>query len=171
MIALEKFTEVDFERLISWIKNEEELVQFAGDYFKYPLTSQALHTYINQSNRIPLRVKDLTSRQIIGHCELNYQFEVPRLSRILIGDADFRNRGLGKLIVKEMLTELYKDKQSDQVDLYVYDWNVSAISCYSRVGFVMAKEGDVDIEVQGKTWRSLKMTINRERFEMKLSDL
>lgn len=53
MIALERFTEVDFERLISWIKNEEELVQFAGDYFKYPLTNQALYSYINQSKESP----------------------------------------------------------------------------------------------------------------------
>ena len=46
VIRLEKFSENDFEKLISWISNEEDLIQFAGSIFSFPLTKEQLNNYI-----------------------------------------------------------------------------------------------------------------------------
>lgn len=86
MIELEKFTEADFDRFISWVTNEKELIQFAGFLFQYPLSHHQLRCYLNESKKVPYRVRQIDTGRIIGHCELNFENEVPRLSRILIGE-------------------------------------------------------------------------------------
>jgi hypothetical protein len=45
MIELQNFGEEDFDRLISWIKDEDEMIQFAGPAFTYPLTREQLLKY------------------------------------------------------------------------------------------------------------------------------
>jgi hypothetical protein len=62
MIQLEKFTKDDFDRFISWIDSEEELIQFAGPLFTYPLSHQQLNNYLTQQKKSPYidRGKTLT---------------------------------------------------------------------------------------------------------------
>jgi len=45
MISLENFSENDFEKLISWVSNKEDLIQFAGSIFNFPLTKEQLNNY------------------------------------------------------------------------------------------------------------------------------
>ena len=70
MISLENFSENDFEKLISWIKSEEELIQFAGSIFNFPLTKEQLEKYI----KIPeVNAYKLIYNNIhIGHAEINF---------------------------------------------------------------------------------------------------
>ncbi len=41
-IRIEKFSETDFDTLLSWVKDEKELIQFAGPIFSFPLTKEQL---------------------------------------------------------------------------------------------------------------------------------
>ena len=102
MIKLEPFTENDFENLISWITSERELVQFAGPIFSYPLTKNQLNDYLTKEDLIPKKIVDIESGEVIGHCELNFLNEFPRLARILIGNKKYRGKGLGKQLVTLM---------------------------------------------------------------------
>jgi RimJ/RimL family protein N-acetyltransferase len=56
MIELYPFTSSDFETFKSWVNSEEELVQFAGPLFNYPLTDTQLHRYIQMTDKRPLKV-------------------------------------------------------------------------------------------------------------------
>ncbi len=56
--------------------------------------------------KIPYRVKLIDTGRIIGHCELNFENEVPRLSFILIDEKQLGNQGLGKQIIKEMINSV-----------------------------------------------------------------
>ena len=49
MIELKPFTENDFPIFKSWIHSEEELFQFAGPIFTYPLTDEQLTKYIKMT--------------------------------------------------------------------------------------------------------------------------
>jgi len=108
MIALEEFTENDFDRFIGWIATEEELIQFSGPLFTYPLTHSQLINYLGQKKKHPYRIRLIETNEVIGHCELNYENRIPRLSRILIGDKKLRNKGIGKYVVKAMIEEVFK---------------------------------------------------------------
>jgi len=164
MIILEAFLEEDFDRLISWIKTEEELIQFAGPIFSFPLTRKQLTTYINSGTRQPFKIRLIATNKIIGHCELNFQNSRPRLSRILIGDPNNRNKGIGRAIIKEMLGKLFIDQQFNEADLNVFDWNSNAVASYKKSGFIINTGYDTQMTVNNKIWNAINMTITKKDF-------
>ena len=161
MIILEKFTQDDFDRFISWIKNEEQLIQFAGSLFKYPLSYEQLNNYLNQTKKTPYRIKLQETNEVIGHCELNFENEIPRLSRILIGDKKMRNKGLGKQVVRSMIEKIFSTTGYLAIDLSVFDWNHNAIACYQKLGFTIRPELQTSMVVSEKVWHAQNMILNK----------
>ena len=158
MISLENFSENDFEKLISWIKSEEELIQFAGSIFNFPLTKEQLEKYI----KIPeVNAYKLIYNNIhIGNAEINFtKNNPPKLCRILIGDKNFRGKGLCQQIVNELLNICKEKFNSNVVELNVFDWNEGAIRCYEKVGFQFNREKQKEIFVGDKKWISINMRI------------
>ena len=161
MVTLHPFTAQDFDTLIGWVHSKEELFQFAGTIFNYPLTHGQLHNYINTSDKKPYKVVLTSTGETIGHCELNYENGGHRLSRILIGNKSLRGQHLGENIVKQMVALFFKDQTVKEIELNVFDWNKPAIKCYERVGFRINPNKIDAIEVNGSTWMKLNMILKR----------
>jgi RimJ/RimL family protein N-acetyltransferase len=164
MIELQDFEDCDFDRLITWVKNEEDLIQFAGPIFTYPLTREQLFKYSNDNSRQVFRVRLTSTGEIIGHCELNLQNEIPRLSRILIGDSSFRNKCIGKAIVKCLLNRVFTTTDFENVDLSVFDWNQNAIASYQSVGFKIRHGLETSMNLKEKTWNAYNMIIDKQTY-------
>jgi len=164
MILLEKFTKDDFDRFISWIDNEDELIQFAGPLFTYPLSHQQLDDYLTQQKKSPYRIKLIETSEIIGHCELNFENELPRLSRILIGDKSLRNKGIGKQVLHQMINLVFTTTNHTSVDLSVFDWNDNAIACYKKIGFKIRPELKSSMLVSGKKWDAINMILSKKDY-------
>lgn len=162
MITLSPFDQNDFERFKSWIKSQDELFQFAGPIFTYPVTDDQLLFYINDSRRIAFKVNHSVTGEVIGHCELNFENALPRLSRILIADSNARGKGLGKLIVHKMLEQFFIDRNFESADLNVFDWNKNAIRCYEQVGFAINPDIVSKQMNNGVVWTALNMVISKE---------
>ena len=158
VIHLEKFSPNDFEKLISWISTEEELIQFAGSIFNFPLTKEQLNDYI----KIPEvnAYKVINDNIHIGHAEINFtENNPPKLCRILVGNKNFRGKGLCQQIVIALL-DVYKEKfNSNIIELNVFDWNVSAIKCYEKVGFNFNREKQKEVFIGNKKWISINMRL------------
>ena len=65
MIKLEPFTEQDFEQFKSWIANKEELLQFAGPIFDFPIDDKQLRSYINMTDKKPFKVILLSTNEFL----------------------------------------------------------------------------------------------------------
>lgn len=161
MIHLEQFNQSDFQQLKNWISNEEELLQFAGTIFKFPLTDKQLLQYIRTEDVIPYKIVLNSTNEIIGHCELNLEKGNRRLSRILIGDKHQRGKSIGEAVVRKMAEQLFTYPETSQVDLNVYDWNQSAIRCYQKVGFTINPNKSSETIVNGKIWKGLNMILKK----------
>ncbi|WP_142682830.1 GNAT family N-acetyltransferase [Chitinophaga polysaccharea] len=161
MIQLERFTAADFDRFISWVDNEEALVQFAGPLFTYPLTHEQLTAYLQQTKKQPFKIRLLETGQVIGHCELNFEKEMPRLSRILIGEKSMRNKGLGKQVVKEMVNRLFSTTEHTAVDLNVFEWNHNAVACYTQLGFRINPDMAGTTKVGEAVWNTYNMVLQK----------
>ena len=161
MIELQPFTKDNFDLFKSWINNEDELVQFGGEMFTFPLTDEQLENYISMKDIQPFKVVWKPTGEIIGHCELNYQNGNKRLSRILIGEEKWRGKKIGEQIVLQMVALFFKDSSTKKVDLNVFDWNKSAIKCYENVGFNIRPEKTTLMKVGQKTWTRLNMELER----------
>jgi RimJ/RimL family protein N-acetyltransferase len=161
MIELLPFNENDFETLKSWIKSREELFQFAGPLFSYPLTNEQLLNYISRLDKKPFKVILTSTKEIIGHCELNFENGNNRLSRILIGKQEFRGKKIGEQLVRKMVEMLFLNPTVTTVDLNVFEWNIPAIKCYEKVGFKINHQNTDQLDVYGKTWIRLNMQLTR----------
>ena len=166
MIKLEPFTRLDFTRLISWIDSIDELVQFAGPNFSFPLTIEQLEKYSADENRFAFKVIEIKSNKPIGHCEI-YKSEISaKLCRILIGDKAYRGRGFCSEVVNQLLEKSFIQLNYSLAELNVYDWNISAIKCYEKSGFKIHDDKTKTILVNGKFWTSLNMKITKNEWSI-----
>jgi len=161
MIELKDFTKEDFDIFKSWITNEDQLFQFAGPIFTFPVTTEQLHAYIEMADKRPMKVILSETNEIIGHCELNFENGHNRLSRILVANKELRGLKIGEKIVREMVNICFEDKDVKEVDLNVFDWNTAAIKCYENVGFTINNNNTDQLEVNGKIWTRLNMVLKR----------
>ena len=162
MIKLVKFGQKDFNRLIKWIKSPDELTLFAGISFKYPLTIDQLMEYISFDNRKIFNVLDLNTGNIIGHCgliDIDAGNKTARICKMLIGDKDARGKGTGELMVKELIKIAFEKLGLEHLSLRVYEYNLNAVKCYSKCGFIISDKLDNDFE--HKFGRNLIMTLGR----------
>ncbi len=56
-----------------------------------------------------------------------------------IGEHAYWNRGIGQLLVRSMVTYLFKDKGATRVVMDPQTWNTRAIRCYEKCGFQKVK--------------------------------
>lgn len=167
MVTLEQFDENDFERLISWVDTEEMLVQFAGPLFSFPLTIEQLQEYKNDKNRHLFKVIE-PDKHVIGHAELfqSDDEKTVRICRVLIGDKTKRGQGIGQQIINELLNISFVKLDKENVELNVYDWNISAIKCYEKVGFAVNPNKTFESEVNGDVWTAINMAIDKEHWKL-----
>lgn len=158
MIRLAPFEPADFKKLIDWLDSEELLVQVAGPIFFHPLTEEQLVAYLKDDNRYAFKVVDTESDEAIGHAEI-YKTEegTAKICRVVIGDKAYRGKGLGQELISKLVSYAIDQLKTSSIELNVYDWNIPAIKCYEKVGFVFVPEKYTTINVNGETWKSLNM--------------
>ena len=158
MLKLEPFTPNDFSRLVRWVDTKRELVQFAGDLFTYPLSKDQLDAYLSQEKLVAKKIIHIESGEVIGHCELNFLNENPRLSRILIGNKQNRGLGYGAKIIRLMIDAIQKEIPSKQVELRVFGYNTNAIKLYEKEGFVIQEKYTLQFQyTEDESWTNYYM--------------
>lgn len=162
MISLIAFNNDDADLLISWFGNEESLVQFAGPQFSYPLTKEQVERHLLDPNRFAYKVVDTATGVVVGHGEICLvPNEPPKLTCVIIGNKQYRGKGLGKEIINRLVDLCFNQLKATAVQLYVYDWNINALECYKGVGFVIDPDKTLITEVKGKKWTALNMTLSK----------
>ena len=164
MIKLEKFTSQHYATLISWVSCAEDLMQFAGSAYRFSLTHEQLDESLLDPNRYAFSVYDSETKLHIGHGQLYVNDATILLGRILIGEPSLRGRGIGKQIVQSLLKFGFNNFPQTTAELNVFDWNLSAIECYKRVGFTLNPMKNVTRMIKDETWTALNMILEKERW-------
>ena len=165
MIEIEKFTAKDFKNLISWINNEEDLMQFAGPQLTFPLTDEQLEKSLRNKNVFCFKVIDISTGLAIGHAEIFLKENSFALARILICDKNMRGKGFGKKVVEKLLEFGFNNFDKNTAELNVFDWNTSAIKCYENVGFEINPDLKFERKVNDKTWIAINMRIDKNKWQ------
>lgn len=164
MLKLEPFDKESYEDLISWVDSEEQLMQFAGPAFTFPLTKEQLEISLRDKNRFAFKVVNCQTNTTIGHSEIYLTGQSAYLGRIIIGDKTQRGKGLGQQIVKLLLALAFSDLGKTEVELNVFDWNVEAIKCYEKVGFIINPDKKNERQIKNEIWTAINMTIDKSRW-------
>lgn len=166
MIKLEAFGEEFFSDLISWVDSEEQLMQFAGPEFTFPLTKEQLEISLRDKHRFSFRVVNCKTNVTIGHSEIYLTDHSAYLGRIIIGDKKQRGKGLGQQIVNLLLDFVFSKFDKIKVELNVFDWNIEAIKCYEKAGFVINPYKKNERQINNQIWTAINMTIDKSRWQM-----
>ena len=143
MIKLLPVIPDDFPKLISWATSEEFLMQWTGRTFKYPLSTEQLAEYYDLSlgkkpSRLVLKAVDELNGKHIGNISIDWvkaNKNEASLTCIIIGDNDYRGKGIGKFIVEQAGKIAFEKYGIRKLFLNVFDFNKSAIRCYENCGF------------------------------------
>jgi RimJ/RimL family protein N-acetyltransferase len=167
MVELNYFTRSDFKQLIKWIDSPEFLLLWGGPHFDYPLNESQLDTYIEQANHdeaatFVYKVLLKETGDVIGHISLgnvDRKNKSARVGKVLVGNKDVRGKGIGQQMLNEVLKIAFNEHSLHRVSLGVFDFNVSAINCYEKVGF--RKEGLLrdSRKIGDQYWSLLEMSM------------
>ncbi|SEH30619.1 GNAT family N-acetyltransferase [Chryseobacterium culicis] len=168
MITLQTFTIYDAPQLISKIKDQRMLLQFAGPAYHFPLTEEQLEKDLSDEKRTLFKIADQT-QNIIGHAQIFLKEKTFLLGRILIWDENNRGKGYGKKVISELLKYGFAHFDKETAELNVYDWNIGAIECYRKAGFAFDPDVKSEAKIDQETWISLNMKIHKNTFELQKS--
>jgi RimJ/RimL family protein N-acetyltransferase len=135
-------------------------MQFAGPEFIFPLTEEQIEKSLSDKNRIAFRVLNRNTDFTIGHCEIYFKEDFANLGRILIMDESQRGKGIGEQIVRLLLEFISENSPQKRVELNVFDFNIGAVKCYEKVGFVVNPDKKFVREMDDETWTALNMVLN-----------
>ncbi len=176
MLTLEYFDRSDFDQLISWINDEELLMNWAGSLFSFPLTHKSLEWYIEDVNEIAssdafiYKAVDTTSGNTVGHISLgaiSRKNRSGRISRVLIGDTENTGRGYCRDMVTEVLRIGFEDLNLHRISLGVYDFNRAALKCYQKSGLAVEGTNRDVLLYKDKWWSLVEMSILEGEWKMR----
>jgi RimJ/RimL family protein N-acetyltransferase len=174
MIELQKFESSDFEKFISWIPDEQFLIQTCGPLFKWPLDEAQLEKHLEQTEGEKPTVYAFTAvivpeNTVIGHVEIvwiDYEKSNGMLGPVLIGESGLRGKGYGRKIAKLAVEFGFNDIGLNEIYLWVFDFNTTAIRCYEKIGFKKCELKESISKPGSKSW---KMKLGRKDYVKNLS--
>lgn len=156
---LKAFEEPDFPILQSWVKSRELLFRFSAVELSYPLSLEQWQTY---QHKFPERRQYLASLE--NGAPYAFGEIIPldeksvRLSRLLVGDALQRGKGLGGRLIRELISEAQAQFVVERIDLFVLADNHRAIRCYEKAGFQFVDAPPIELEFEKKKYPVWKMS-------------
>ncbi len=130
----------DCETLLSWISSADAMFQWSGPWdFRWPLDRLQLRRDLERAGekRLVFAAVD-AGDELVGHAMLTVQPEhrIGVIGRVLI-DPAHRGEGLGTALTHELVRVAFDGLGLHRLQLGVYDFNLGAIACYERAGFVI----------------------------------
>jgi len=169
-IKLTPFEKPDFDRFISWVVDEELLMTIAGFDLKYPVDHTQLSAYLDIPKSLPFNVV-IDENNVIGHAEIiRITDSMCKLDKVLIADKNLRGKGLGEKLMHALLEYSFNEIRMNEVELNVYDWNLSGIRCYEKVGFTKNPGKEQVTEYGSKSWEYFNMSIDKNTWTLKLKN-
>lgn len=141
MIKIRTIQENDYSKLVEWNmgKDEDYLFQWSGlKTYVYPITVEQIEVQVQKSNIYMIENEDMT----IGSIELSNIDSKTKCAHIcrFILQEEMRNKGYGEWAIKELCRMAFEELSLDTLNLRVYCFNIGAIKCYQKVGFIIKEQ-------------------------------
>jgi len=168
---LEKFTKNDVSHLLSEVTGEEFMIQWGGFSLNWPLSEEQIGDMLISAESIEPPIKlfkftETSSHTTAGHIELlriDYTEKIAWLGRVLVF-AKYRGKGAGLVLVELTLDHLFNEMNFETAKLNVYDFNLSAISCYEKAGFSKEKYFENAHSLNGRNYSHYCMALTRDDY-------
>ena len=170
LIRLAALTKADRPTIARWDDDAEFDRLMRGDP-AMPTSVAALergaerHRHDDDSYGFAIRA--LAEDKLIGYCRLTWVQLNHRHAwlAIGIGEADYRGKGYGTDAMQVLVDYAFRELDLYRLSLNVFSFNVSAIRCYEKVGFVSEVVQRAAIYRDGQRYDSIIMGLLRPQWE------
>lgn len=170
-MILELLEEKDYSTIIDFNKGKDAdfLYQWAGPGYDFPISEEQIADRIAKgvngvdSDTYIFKILSKSTNEMIGTIELfkiNKEKKTAIIGRFLIKE-DSRGKGIGEIALKLLVNKGFEEFALNEIYLYVFDFNISAIKCYEKVGFVKSGFSENVRQVGEKTWGKFEMRIDK----------
>ncbi|HEY8890320.1 MAG TPA: GNAT family protein [Clostridium sp.] len=173
MLKLEYLQKEDLKKIVEWNvkKSADYLLQWSGPAYSYPLTIEQVEDYFisNNSNIFVYKILSIDTDEFIGTielCETDKSNKIGRVCRFLIGEENYRGKGIGTEVLKEILRIGFKDFKFEKITLGVFDFNYGAIKCYENAGFMKEKFLENSRKSSTGYWNLYEMSISKTEWQI-----
>jgi RimJ/RimL family protein N-acetyltransferase len=137
-IIFRPFQLADADALISWASSADELLQWTGPNFSFPLNDEQLREYAataGERRHLISGVKGETN-SVVAHAELNLlpEHNLGEIRRVAVAP-EMRGRGIGRTLVQWLVNFAFIELHLNRLELVVFSFNDSARRCYAAAGF------------------------------------
>ncbi len=156
--------------ILSWIKTEADMIQWAGSVFNWPLTQKQFREHLKAAKAQPPTLYPFTlcnGEKLLGYCEIsnhNRNSDSAMLSRVIIAPGR-RGKGLGEFMIKEALQFGFSELGLNRIGLGVFDFNHAATRCYSKAGFVLEGTKRESARTGNSFWNCHLMSILKREWK------
>jgi RimJ/RimL family protein N-acetyltransferase len=128
----------DASALLSWAASPDELLQWAGPRFRFPLDEWQLEEYAEDVGEHRHLVSAVTceSGAVVGHVELRIlrEHDLGQVGRVAVAPAA-RGCGVATAMLDWLAARAFDELALHRLELVVFSFNEPARRCYSRIGF------------------------------------
>jgi RimJ/RimL family protein N-acetyltransferase len=172
LISLWPFEEKDFPLLSSEIENPRFMLQWAGPKYTFPLTWDQIgirnqETGDGKKSVYVFRAVNPESDQTIGFIELAIRDFVSRVANVesVLVFRKYRGQGYGKQLMSAIVQFGFQQLQMNELTLCVFDFNLSAIACYRKIGFERYEVGAAARSFDNEKWSLVRMKLSKEQWK------
>jgi RimJ/RimL family protein N-acetyltransferase len=156
--------------ILSWIKTEADMVQWAGPIFSWPITQKQFREHIKTGKTQPPTLYPfvlINRNRVVGYGELSRycrNTNQATLSRVIVSPKN-RNQGMATFMINEILRFGFNRLNLNRIGLGVFDFNETAIRCYSKAGFILEGTLRESAKVGDAYWNCHLMSILRKEWK------
>lgn len=137
-IIFRPFRMTDADALISWASSADELLQWTGPLFSFPLDEKQLRDYAVTASESRHLISGVTSEtnSVVAHAELNLlpEHSLGQIRRVAVAP-EMRGRGVGLALVQWLVSFAFDELHLNRLELVVFSFNDCARRCYKAAGF------------------------------------
>lgn len=128
----------DADALTSWASSADELLQWSGPYFSFPLDKEQLRAYAESAGDHRRLISGVTEGTdvIVAHAEMNVlpEHRVGQIRRVAVAP-EMRGRGVGGALMQWLVNFGFAELRLHRLELVVFSFNDCALRCYETAGF------------------------------------
>jgi RimJ/RimL family protein N-acetyltransferase len=137
-LAFRPFRDSDADALLSWARTADELLQWTGPRFSFPLDQRQLREYAASAGD-RRRLISAVSREgdvVLGHAALEIlpAHELGEVRFFAVAPAA-RGRGIAGKLLEWVIALAFEQLALHRLELVVFPFNEAAVRCYKRAGF------------------------------------
>ncbi|MDU0353598.1 GNAT family N-acetyltransferase [Paraglaciecola aquimarina] len=117
-----------------WFNSYAEIHTWGGPELTYPITDQDFVTLLQATHLHSYVLLD-ENATLLAFGQHYLRIGRHHLGRLVVNPA-YRGKGLGKMLVRQLLDKAYTQQVAEHGSLFVFTSNKAAYDCYQKLGFV-----------------------------------